>query len=150
MSDEIMCCPLDGGDCDGPKVSATTTPRARKVIRCEECGKDIAAGERYERHHGLYEDAWYTNKTCMPCVAVRDHFACNGWIFGQVWSDISENFFQTMVAGGNCLSGMRPEGKAKMFEKFLEWYFEGGYESRDWWQEQEARAEEIKEARKAS
>lgn len=150
MSD-IACCPLSSGDCDGPSVFKKSLRKARRLHSCQECGETITIGESHEYVTGCWDGNWDSMRTCLPCVAVRDHFACEGFVYGHVWSDIITNFFPTMVAGGKCLEGMRPEGKAKMFDEFTHWYqHEEGYKERLWWQEQEERADDIKEARRAA
>lgn len=139
------CCPLSGNDGDAAEFHDVELVLARKAHRCTECGDDIAVGQRHERVKAMWDGSWSTFRTCLPCVAVRTHFACEGWIYGEVWNDIAENMFPTMVAGGPCLEGMAPEGKAKMFDQFLAWYFDGGYEQRAWWLEQDAKAGDARE-----
>lgn len=125
----VTCCPLDSGDGDGPRVFDQSEPIAAKVHQCSECGLEIARGERYELAKGLWE-SWETFRTCLRCVEIRDHFACEGFIYTHVWSNIREHFFPDMRAGGPCLDGLSPTAKAFMFEQRLAWLeTEAG---RDW------------------
>lgn len=119
MTDDIVCCPLTGNDGDGPTFCRTTTVRARKPYLCTECRETIAVGQKYECTNGKWEDSFNTYRTCLSCVEIRDHFACNGWLFGRLWEDLEDNFFPEMRAGGDCMKGLSPEAKARLFEKCL-------------------------------
>lgn len=119
---DIVCCPLssnDGGD--AATVHATTQRRAAKDHRCTECRETIAKGTRYEHTTGCWDGSWSTFKTCMSCVEIRDHFQCNGWLYGQLWEDLETNFYPDMKAGGPCMNGLSPEAKARLFERRLKW-----------------------------
>ncbi len=125
----MMCCPLSDGDGDGPSCFFSATRRARKVHQCGECADDIPRGAKYEYSSGVWDGSPSSHKTCLSCVEIRDHFACgNGWIYGDVWSQIMENFFPDMRAGGKCMDGLSPAAKARMFEMRLEWMFESELE----------------------
>jgi|SRR6478735_681589 len=119
----MQCCPLQGSDDGRPDCSDTIIRRARKEHRCCECRKPIMKGQRYELISGVWEGRPDSYKTCLPCVEIRDHFACEGWIFGQVWSDLRENFFPDMVAGGECMQGLSPEAKQILIDARMAWYF---------------------------
>ncbi len=118
----VACCPLEGGGDEPAKVFQSSVRRAAKEHSCDECNETIKRGDRYEHARGLWSDDWWsTNRTCLSCVEIRDHFACNGWIYGQLWSDIEENFFPDMKAGGPCMEGLSPAAKARLFERRLAW-----------------------------
>lgn len=59
-------------DAEGPEVSQETTPRARKTYHCSECGEGIPKGERYQRIDGLWEGIWWTFRTHLVCVKIRE------------------------------------------------------------------------------
>lgn len=121
---EAMCCPLTGND-EGDAASCHTesTRTARKEHRCCECREAILKGARYEYQSGIWDGEPSSFKTCLSCVEIRDHFACDGYLFGQLWCDLEENFFPDMRAGGKCLDGLSPEAKGRMFDKRLQWVF---------------------------
>lgn len=125
MSDDndFSCCPLTESDGDGPEFMKTTVRTARKPRRCYECSKPIAPGQQYEYVRGKWDGAFSAWGTCLPCVSIRQHFAACGdsWCYGTLWDDIMENLFPTMSAGGQCLAGMPPEAKDKLFTVFNEW-----------------------------
>ncbi len=113
----MMCCPLTDHCGDG---SATVYKQrivtARKRHRCGECRGPIAAGEQHERVDGLWDGEWETHRTCASCVEIRNHFACGGgWLFGQLWDDLAENFFPDMRAGGPCMSGLSVAARERLF-----------------------------------
>ncbi len=118
----MVCCPLGGGD-DAPASAYTQkNHRAAKDHRCSECGEVIPKGTTYEHVKGLWDGSWSTYKTCLSCVEIRNHFACeSGWLFGELWSQLEENFFPDMKAGGPCMKGLSPAAKARLFERRLKW-----------------------------
>ncbi len=121
---EVVCCPLDGGGPWENRVSFRRVQivRARKQYFCEECRKPIVIGEQHESYTAKWEDCGVdTVRTCLLCAEIRDHFACEGWIFGEVWSQLADNFFPEMKAGGPCMEGLSPAAKAMLFERRLAW-----------------------------
>lgn len=140
---EAMCCPL--GACgDPPSESMYSFPVADVDTKCEECRATIRSGTKHELYEytnddGYYEEgedekapddmqdtrSWSEARTCMLCQEIRDHFSCgNGYIIGRLWSDLEENFFPDMKAGGPCMDGLSPAAKALLFEERLKWVFE--------------------------
>jgi hypothetical protein len=119
----VVCCPLSGrGDADGyTEAHTSTVRRARKEHRCAECRETIPAGARYEYQSGIWEGDPFSHKTCLSCVEIRDHFACDGYIYGELWNDLEQNFFPDMKAGGPCMEGLSPAAKGRLFERRLKW-----------------------------
>src|SRR5678816_828503 len=118
----MVCCPLTGSDGEGPSCYTEKTPTARKPHRCTECKDEIPAGAKYELISGIWDGRPERYKTCLLCVEIRNHFACgNGWLFGHLWSDLADNFFPDMKAGGPCMHGLSPEAKARLFERRTAW-----------------------------
>jgi hypothetical protein len=70
-----------------------TSPKARKPHRCNECGRDIQASERYERIESLFEGVWSTVKVCAHCGVGMDWLSaeCGGYPIGMVSDDINEH-----------------------------------------------------------
>lgn len=118
----MQCCPLSGNsDGDTRECSTSTVRTARKDHRCYECHEVIPKGSRYEYASGIWDGSPSAFKTCLSCVEIRNHFGCEGWIYGQLWSDLEENFFPDMKAGGPCMEGLSPEAKSRLFELRLKW-----------------------------
>lgn len=120
MSD-MVCCPLESGDGESAEFHSTAIVLAAKDYRCCECSEAIAKHARHEVVRGMWDGSWSRYRTCLSCVEIRNHFSCDGWIYGQIWSDIEENFFPDMRAGGPCMEGLSPEAKARLFERRLKW-----------------------------
>ena len=123
MNESVVCCPLSyDSSSSGPEFHERTIRTARKEHVCFECRDTIAKGSKYEHVVGKWDGYVSTHKTCTLCVEIRNHFACgNGWIYGEVWHDLAENFFPDMKAGGPCMQGLSPEAKARLFERRLQW-----------------------------
>lgn len=120
----MQCCPLTtGDDAEAASFSTISIVKARKPHKCCECNETIAPGQQYERCTGLWDHGFDTFATCLSCVEIRDHFRCDGegCEIGQLWSDLRDNFFPTMKAGGPCMEGLSSDARARLFAKRLEW-----------------------------
>lgn len=120
----MQCCPLESSDGDGPSCYSSSTRKARKGHRCCECRETITPGTEYEYVSGIWDGRPESFKTCLSCVEIRNHFGCEGWIIGQLWDDLENNFFPDMKAGGPCMEGLSPEAKARLFELRTAWLLE--------------------------
>ena len=119
---DTACCPLGADDGDLPSVCNVETRKAAKNHTCSECGEAIPRGERYEHVKGLWDGSWSTFRTCLSCVEIRAHFACEGrWVYGELWSRLEDNFFPDMRAGGPCMEGLSPAAKNRLFERRIKW-----------------------------
>lgn len=123
---EATCCPLSSGDGPAPSFIDDELRRARKEHRCSECHQTIGRGEKYESATGMWDGRINTFKTCLTCVEIRQHFGCGGWVYGQVWSDLADNFFPDMRAGGPCMEGLSPEARQRLIDERMEWYLDQG------------------------
>ncbi len=122
----MICCPLSGSsDADECIQGHTVKLRtARKEHKCQECSEAIPVGAKYEYASGVFDRSGFSHKTCMSCREIRDHFACDGFIYGQLWEDLENNFFPDMKAGGPCLEGLSPAAKGRLFDECLRWRLE--------------------------
>lgn len=87
MADTCYC------DYERPDCYWSSRPLARKEHRCEECGRRIQPGERYERVRMITRgDGPWTCKTCLYCLAMRDlvesRAECFCWAHGNLVEDI--------------------------------------------------------------
>jgi hypothetical protein len=122
---EMVCCPLNSGDGDAAKFCDVRKRVAAKVHKCAECSEVIMKGVSYEETAAMWHDDNKPQRfrTCMLCVEIRDHFACGrGWIFGEVWEQLTENFFPDMKMGGPCMEGLSPAAKGKLIDERMKWY----------------------------
>jgi ssDNA-binding Zn-finger/Zn-ribbon topoisomerase 1 len=72
---------------DYPEFHETTTPKARKPHRCEECGRTIQRGEQYHRASGKFDGVFYSTATCLECEATRKIIHEAEIAEGCHWSD---------------------------------------------------------------
>jgi len=131
----VICCPLQSSDGGGPSCSSTAIRAARKEHVCGECRCVIPKGTRYEYATGVWDGRPDSFKTCLLCVEIRDHFACEGWIYEQLWGDLQESFFPDMTCGGQCMTGLSPEAKRKLIDARMEWYLDQGEIGDDAWED---------------
>lgn len=117
----VTCCPLQSNDEGDVSPSSISVIAARKPHRCVECDEIIPPGTRYERYACFWEGRAEAYKTCLSCVEIRNHFACNGWLFGCVWGDLESSFFPDMRAGGPCMEGLSPAAKQRLFDRRTAW-----------------------------
>jgi hypothetical protein len=68
-----------------------TTPTARASHTCTECGREIRAGEKYEKVVGAVDGDLETFKTCRDCLSVRESFFCGAWVLCCIWSDLEDH-----------------------------------------------------------
>lgn len=124
---EATCCPLSGHHGDVAKVHRRKVVKAAKDHTCTECHEVIPRGTKYERVEGLWDDTWSTFRTCLSCVEIRSHFACDDasgegrWVYGEVWTQLEDNFFPDMRAGGPCMQGLSPAAKDRLFTRRMKW-----------------------------
>jgi hypothetical protein len=161
MSD-VTCCPL--APCEVGELSfdnETSYAYAKEKLTCIECMGIIQIGEFHavleiiyssyyseeemEEYDGVKDEA-YTY--CKTCYEIAEHFGCEGWSIGGIWDDIASNFFPTMTAGGPCMSGLSPESKAILFDTYINWLFQDGfqYQERAWYEAEADKADEIRKA----
>ena len=70
------------------------TRKAKKEHKCSECGRAIAAGERYQHVRGKWDGDVCTFRTCPRCLALKDwvaaHVPCFCWAHGNIIEDAIE------------------------------------------------------------
>ncbi len=88
MSEACFC------DYEPAEFYCKTDYTARKQHQCAECGRVIAAGQRYEKVVAKWDGSLSFFKTCSRCVALREHLAahvsCFCWAHGNLLDDIRE------------------------------------------------------------
>lgn len=123
----MNCCAISNDDGDASECLDSGVRRGRKNHRCGECYEAIPKGTLHEFYKLAYDGRVSTERTCLVCAEIRTHFSCDGsWIFGQVWESLAESLFPSMTAGGECLTGLSPAAKAKLFEACLEHILDEG------------------------
>ena len=81
-------------DYEMPEMYNAFIHTARKEHVCEECGRRILAGERYETVAGKWDGEFFTFKTCSHCLDlknfVNENTACFCWAHGNIREDAME------------------------------------------------------------
>ena len=108
---------------DPPEFLSATWPSARKFHQCCECGKQIPAGDRYERTVGKWDGEVRTYVTCAICSEIGEAFCCDGWVYGQLWEDaVDGEFFSRMTTG--CLEKLKTAAaKSELIHRWQQWRF---------------------------
>lgn len=112
----------DGDTCIAFYSEAVVT--ARKPWKCCECRRAIAVGEQYERASGMTDGCIFTEKTCLVCREIRKAFACDGWVFGDLWEAIYESLFDTWERSGpwDCLAKLETQqARQRMNDEYEKW-----------------------------
>ena len=88
-------------DSEPLKCSSVVIRKANKGHVCLECGEVIPKGARYERFSSLsvHDEIWWTAKTCMTCVRIRDSYFKNGHVVGTLRDVLRECLGMDYVTG---------------------------------------------------
>jgi hypothetical protein len=119
MSDCGVC--IGTSDYDAPEWSNTDIVKAcRKPFLCCECKREVPKGKPYEKSVMKYEGDFYTYRTCMDCVNIRDGLRCGqGFLCESLWDDITEVFDQITTG---CLAKIETaSAKAYFVERWRKW-----------------------------
>ena len=107
-------CTIDPSyDDGGPSFSNQKNCTARKPHRCNECRREIAPGELYERFTGMWDGKIDTYKTCTDCLSVREKMFPYGHVFMDLWSDVIEHIHETSTLPEDCLASLTPRAREK-------------------------------------
>jgi hypothetical protein len=84
-------CSVDYGD--APSIWSDAARRARKPHKCDECDREIAAGEIYRYATMLYDGHWNSFYTCAHCRVgqvwlIRE---CGGFLHHGLAEEIQEH-----------------------------------------------------------
>lgn len=81
-----MCMDYD----DLPEFCDERILHARKQHKCDECGRQIAPGEKYHRASGKWADGFCTYRTCEHCAVAQRWLAdnCDGYAYQMIEEDI--------------------------------------------------------------
>lgn len=118
----MKCCPLEGCDFElGPVFSRVEVRRAAKPWLCCECNAGISIGHGYEYAVGKWDRslAWF--HTCVVCMEIRDHFACDGFTYGELKPSIHGPPARMSGKKLRSRSCQSPAAKDMLFTRCLEW-----------------------------
>lgn len=81
-------------DYESPSMYSASTPKAIKLHSCDECGRAIHIGERYEKVVAVWDGSFGTYRTCQRCLNLRAyvqaHVPCFCWAHGNIIEDAME------------------------------------------------------------
>lgn len=98
MFESCIC----SSDCEEyPEFYSSVDRVARKEHECCECQEAILPGETYEYVAAKMDGFFYTVKTCMSCVRVRNSL-CPCGNHGELWQEIHGEFCGD-PAEGECI-----------------------------------------------
>ena len=98
------------------KVSQIEMRTAKKIHECQERGKAINPGDKYEYTRCLWENGWDTLKTFETCCEIRGCFLC-GFYYGGLWEEMHEYVRWESDDLGLCvLDKLSPKARAVMIE----------------------------------
>lgn len=85
-------CRVDFG-ADPPQVYSVTEYTARKEHKCNECGRFIKPGEKYQRAFGVYDGCSSTYRTCAHCLVAQAWLIenCDGFVHFEVYEEVVEH-----------------------------------------------------------
>lgn len=85
-------CAID--DAEYWKVSRTEMRTARKLWSCEECGRRIVPGERYQFLTGCLDSHWSVHRTCLHCTAAGEWLneVCGGYPISMLREELIEHW----------------------------------------------------------
>lgn len=83
--------------CEIATVYGCDRPKARKPHQCVECYGTIQVGEKYHKHHGIWDGQALDYKVCEDCESLRsdadESCSCNEdrTCFGSLWETVFES-----------------------------------------------------------
>jgi len=89
----LAMCMIDGSDDERVLVLSEKYRKARKMHKCDECGRTIERKESYHYETFIHEGVISTHKTCAHCMVVRNwlNAECSGFIYAFVQDDFGEH-----------------------------------------------------------
>jgi len=103
------------GDYDQPEFHRESLQKAIKSHRCDECGKIIKPGEKYEYSLGKWDGIFGYNKTCLDCLSIRNEFFCEGFFYGQMFKCLHEHLNEIYgQVSSDCLLALTPAAMTKI------------------------------------
>lgn len=110
-------CAIDYADGDWTPLGSTTR-KARKRHRCDECSRHIEPGESYHRSVGIAEGHFYASLQCPQCEAAAQWlvWTCGGYLNEGVEEDLAEHWDEPgyrCLDLGRLILGMRRDWRRR-------------------------------------
>ena len=88
-------CVYVSNDDPSPEFHNSRIVTAKKEHTCSECDRIIYPIEKYEYVTGVWEGDFLVFKTCSDCLAIRNEFFCDSWVYGMVLEHFRESLLNT-------------------------------------------------------
>jgi hypothetical protein len=110
-------CIYVGDSYSGSEFYRSKIVTAKKRHKCCECHKSILPSEKYEYVSQLFEGEFFTHKTCLDCLSVRNEFFCDGWWFEDIWEHLMAHINELRGdISENCIAPLTVPAKNKVCE----------------------------------
>jgi hypothetical protein len=118
-----MDCEIDVGCSDADEIDgyeASEIVNDTPGLKCFECARPIAVGERCEQVTGEFERESIDWRTCMDCAEIGDAFSHTMRVHGLLWEQFDDGGFDEFHTG--CLTKLSTaSAKAYLLERWREW-----------------------------
>jgi hypothetical protein len=118
------CSCLYGGfdEFDENGFQCRTVRTARKEHKCVECHQTIEKGQKYSHFSSKNDGRIWTSRTCLSCEDIREALYCDGYYFGRMWHDITEQIFKERGLTVACIDKLQtPEAKAFIQKRWMDY-----------------------------
>ncbi len=112
--------------CELPSVYGCDRPTARKDHKCCECRGTILAGEKYHKHHGIWDGSASTFKVCEDCESLRAEV------------DKDERDPEWLTAFGNLYESVFESREISLIKRYLDIKRKRGSTIQPWMTERDA------------
>lgn len=89
MFDDCTC-EFDGES--WPIEDGTIMEAEFEGIECCECGQYLEEGDKFEIQIWVNEGNIDAYATCVPCARIRESLFQCGWVFGQMWRTLRDQY----------------------------------------------------------
>ncbi len=108
---------VDVGDYDMLDVDMAIVHSPRAAV-CDECGASIEPHHAHERATGQND---FVHVTCTDCLSIRDRFFCDGYIYGEILSELWDAIHSCEGRAYPCyLTGLTPRALEMVCEMIHE------------------------------
>lgn len=123
MTTECTSVCIGTDDADTASVYHESTPRARRSVRCCECGGTILPGARYFKAVGNWDGEWTTFRQCLPCNEIQRVFSCNhNWLFGGLWEMWEDaDGFANLTVRDPCFQRLSWAARVFLLDRWWAW-----------------------------
>jgi hypothetical protein len=115
--------------CEMPTVYKCDHPVARKAHKCYECHGTIQIGEKYHKHHGIWDGHAADYKVCNECEELRkkadegishtEELTPFGGLYETVFESLDSSFIVPYLNNARARHAVIPEWQTKCETELL-------------------------------